>query len=207
MESIIIVVLVSAIIGLIPAYIAKNKGHSFVLFWIYGTLFFIVALSHAMLMKANPEATEKKSPDAGKGIFKEPVPLEPHQPVVLKSEPAQPAVEPSRTVRQDVGFYQYDMMTIEMLKTGAVCSDKECRYPDTSIPDGSGYLYISPDAVVRMKSIMDGSAAGTFGIGLMPILMCKRCAKRRGIDLKTAADDARRWWITGRVPLRPTPMA
>ncbi len=41
----------------------------------------------------------------------------------------------------------------------------------------------------------------------MPILVCEQGAKLRGIDLKVAADDAKRWWETGKAPLRPTPMA
>ena len=39
-----------------------------------------------------------------------------------------------------------------------------------------------------------------------PILVCISGAKRRKLDLTVAAADARRWWKTGKVPLRPTPM-
>jgi hypothetical protein len=41
----------------------------------------------------------------------------------------------------------------------------------------------------------------------MPILVCEQGAKLRGLDLKVAAEDAKRWWKTGKVSLRPTPMA
>ena len=41
MEVLIIVIL----LGLIPAAIAQRKGESFVVWWIYGSLLFIVALS------------------------------------------------------------------------------------------------------------------------------------------------------------------
>ena len=210
MEAFVIFVMIalsSVIWGLVPAYIAKNKGRSFLGLWVYGALFFIAALPHALLMKANPKAAQKKFPDAGKGISKESGSLETPRPVVVKSDPVQPAAEYNKPVRQDVGFYQYEMMTINTLKTCAVCSDKECPCSETPIPEGSGFLYISQDAVVRMKSIMDGSAAGTFGIGLMPILMCEQGAKRRGIELMTASHDAKLWWKSGRVRLRPTPMA
>jgi len=40
------------ILGLIPAVIAKNKGREFFLWWIYGTLIFIVALIHCLIVKA-----------------------------------------------------------------------------------------------------------------------------------------------------------
>lgn len=33
-------------LGLIPAYMAKNKGHSFGLWWFYGWALFIVAIIH-----------------------------------------------------------------------------------------------------------------------------------------------------------------
>jgi hypothetical protein len=41
----------AAIIGLIPAFIARSKGKNFLLWWFYGAMLFIVALPHAILMK------------------------------------------------------------------------------------------------------------------------------------------------------------
>jgi len=41
----------------------------------------------------------------------------------------------------------------------------------------------------------------------IPILACKQGATLRGIDLEVAAADAKYWWKTGLVPLRPTPLA
>ena len=45
---------VAVLLGLIPAIIAQQKGRSFIAFWIYGALVFIIALPHALLM--NPTA-------------------------------------------------------------------------------------------------------------------------------------------------------
>jgi hypothetical protein len=45
---------VAILLGLIPAIIAQQKGRSFIVFWIYGALVFIIALPHAFLM--NPTA-------------------------------------------------------------------------------------------------------------------------------------------------------
>lgn len=45
------VFIIAIIIGLIPAFIAKSKGYSFLLWWIYGAALFIVALPHSLLMK------------------------------------------------------------------------------------------------------------------------------------------------------------
>jgi ribosomal protein S27E len=42
---------------------------------------------------------------------------------------------------------------------------------------------------------------------LSPILVCELGAKKRGLNLEVAAADARHWWQTGLVPLRPTPAA
>ena len=50
----------AALIGLIPAAIAKGKGYSFGLWWFYGAALFIVALPHALIMKANPEGLERQ---------------------------------------------------------------------------------------------------------------------------------------------------
>ena len=57
--------LVAILIGLIPAAIARNKGRSFVGFWIYGALLFIVALPHALIMKANMKAVEDQAIASG----------------------------------------------------------------------------------------------------------------------------------------------
>jgi len=50
------ILVVAVLIGLIPAVIANGKGRSFGLWWIYGSLFFIVALIHSLVMKADQEA-------------------------------------------------------------------------------------------------------------------------------------------------------
>lgn len=42
----------AAALGLIPATIAANKGRSFIGWWIYGILLFIIALIHSILIKA-----------------------------------------------------------------------------------------------------------------------------------------------------------
>ena len=99
------------------------------------------------------------------------------------------------------------------------CSDNDCPcgYPGTTIPRGTGYLYISPEVVefrrnakseakatkklMRLPDIMvllDPNAVAS------PILMCETAADRRGLDKDQAAADAQHWWRTGKVPLRPT---
>jgi hypothetical protein len=43
--------LIAVFIGLIPAAIAANKGRSFIGWWVYGALVFIVALPHSLMIK------------------------------------------------------------------------------------------------------------------------------------------------------------
>lgn len=51
MTPTIIYTLVSAaLIGLIPAVIAAKKGRNFIGWWVYGTLLFIVAIIHSILI-------------------------------------------------------------------------------------------------------------------------------------------------------------
>lgn len=45
---------VSALLGLIPAKIASNKGRKFSTWWIYGFFLFVIALVHSMLIKQEP---------------------------------------------------------------------------------------------------------------------------------------------------------
>lgn len=54
------VLVIAVIIGLIPAAIAGGKGKSFILWWVYGAAIFIVALPHAIIMKADDRALETK---------------------------------------------------------------------------------------------------------------------------------------------------
>ena len=110
-----------------------------------------------------------------------------------------------------------------------LCSDKECPCSETQIPQGEGFLYISeslctfrhdcltyaellekleriaksdnyaqlPDAHGVARFLPPGTSS--------PILMCKKAAELRGVDLNVSSADAKHWWETGLVPLRPTP--
>ncbi|MCF7889828.1 zinc ribbon domain-containing protein [Candidatus Bipolaricaulota bacterium] len=66
------ILLIVVIIGLIPAYIASNKGRSFFLWWLYGGAIFIAALPHALLIDPNENAPgKKKCPQCAEIINKE----------------------------------------------------------------------------------------------------------------------------------------
>lgn len=54
------ILVIAVLIGLVPAAIAKGKGRSFGLWWFYGAALFIVALPHALIMKANNVAIEQR---------------------------------------------------------------------------------------------------------------------------------------------------
>jgi hypothetical protein len=47
------ILLIAACIGVIPGVIAKNKGHSFGAWWVFGALLFIVALPMSIMLKQN----------------------------------------------------------------------------------------------------------------------------------------------------------
>ena len=59
-----ILVLVT-LLGLIPAAIARSKGHSFAGWWLYGALLFIVALPHSLLLRTDAEAIDKRKLEQG----------------------------------------------------------------------------------------------------------------------------------------------
>jgi hypothetical protein len=56
---------IAVFIGLIPAFIARNKGKSFALWWFYGAMLFIVALPHALLIKPNKQNSEQEQMSEG----------------------------------------------------------------------------------------------------------------------------------------------
>jgi len=59
------ILIVAAVIGLIPAAIAQSKGRSFVLWWLFGAAFFILALPMALIIKADPAAIERSQLSEG----------------------------------------------------------------------------------------------------------------------------------------------
>ena len=52
------ILLLAVLIGLLPAIIASKKGRSFMGWWLFGALLFIVALPAALLIKADTKSIE-----------------------------------------------------------------------------------------------------------------------------------------------------
>ena len=57
----VIMLIVAALLGLIPAKIAQSKGYTFGKWWIYGFLIFIVAIIHAIVLKPKTTNTVTES--------------------------------------------------------------------------------------------------------------------------------------------------
>lgn len=58
-------IIITILIGIIPAVIAQGKGKSFVLWWIYGALLFIIALPHSLIMKPDEKSIENQKLSEG----------------------------------------------------------------------------------------------------------------------------------------------
>jgi hypothetical protein len=52
---------VALLLGLVPAAIAHNKGRTFFSWWLYGTLLFIVAFPHALLLRPDTAEIEHQA--------------------------------------------------------------------------------------------------------------------------------------------------
>ena len=52
--------LILLLLAIIPAMIASGKGRRFIGWYIYGILFFIIALVHSILIKENAQAEQKQ---------------------------------------------------------------------------------------------------------------------------------------------------
>jgi RNA polymerase subunit RPABC4/transcription elongation factor Spt4 len=74
-----------ALIGLIPAAIARRKGRSFVAWWIFGALAFIIALPAVLLVKPVQATPVQPTP-----VQPTPVQPTPVQPTALQPAPADP---------------------------------------------------------------------------------------------------------------------
>ncbi len=55
-------ILMLALLGLIPAALANSRGRSFFIWWVYGSLLFIVALIHAFVVVVKKESNQEKAP-------------------------------------------------------------------------------------------------------------------------------------------------
>lgn len=63
--SILGVLILATLLGLIPASVASSKGRSFVGWWIYGALLFIVALPHALMLRNDQAAIDRRAVESG----------------------------------------------------------------------------------------------------------------------------------------------
>jgi hypothetical protein len=57
--------IVAILIGLIPAKIAADKGRKFGEWWAYGTLLFIIALIHSLLISADESDIANRKKEDG----------------------------------------------------------------------------------------------------------------------------------------------
>jgi hypothetical protein len=62
------------------------------------------------------------------------------------------------------------------------------------------------EKIASMENRLHAGIVAGSGV-FAPILMCEQGARKRGLDLAVAAEDARHWWTTGLVPVRSTPLA
>ncbi|UJD90118.1 zinc ribbon domain-containing protein [Rahnella aquatilis] len=53
--------IIAAVLGLIPAFIAQSKGRSFGAWWLYGFLLFIVAIIHVLIIPSLHNPSVKSS--------------------------------------------------------------------------------------------------------------------------------------------------
>lgn len=54
------IVVIAVLIGLIPAAIASSKGRSFMAWWVFGALLFIVALPITLMMKKDERSLDRR---------------------------------------------------------------------------------------------------------------------------------------------------
>ena len=59
------ILIIGILLGLIPAMVAQKKGHSFVAWWVYGSLLFLIALPHALLLKSEMKQVEQQQAAPG----------------------------------------------------------------------------------------------------------------------------------------------
>jgi len=145
------------------------------------------------------------------------------RPIMKKSKGRTDECQNKSTPRdksEKLEYYQEE----ELPKSPGRCSDNLCPCNDTILQRGKGYLFVSEQAaefrkdartlkkaekkIAKMQKsnpslildmLMDRSCVNG-------ILICRKAAKLRGINLEVAAADACYYWETGKIPIRPTPL-
>lgn len=121
----------------------------------------------------------------------------------------------NRNMETDSGFFEYPFDP----QCPFLCSDNSCPCPGTKRlePGVEGCLYICKEMVDYRrgcKSWEDYLEAKRRAFGprvfyedsaMHPIFMCKEAAKKRGLDVSVALNDAKLCKDKGVCPLRPTP--
>ena len=64
-HTLIRLLVIGALLGLLPAAIAKSKGYPFGVWWLYGAVLFPVAFPHALAVKLNQAGIEARQLDEG----------------------------------------------------------------------------------------------------------------------------------------------
>ena len=62
------VLFISAILGLLPALIAKSKGRDFLTWWIYGSFLFLISLIHSLFMSEDQSAKDERALASGRSM-------------------------------------------------------------------------------------------------------------------------------------------
>lgn len=112
-----------------------------------------------------------------------------------------------------------DYIECEKIQNAGYCADNDCNCSLTPLPRGGGYIFISEEVVEFRKDALSlaevqeklehatGSGEYISINKYAPILVCEIAAYRRNLDLAIAKEDAKMYWLEGRVPLRATPRA
>ena len=112
-----------------------------------------------------------------------------------------------------------DYIECEVPQSEGYCTDNECPCAPAQLARGEGYLLITPEIVEFRRSALTRAQlqdvlaprlkAGEYisSTAYEPMLICEQAARTRGLDMEVAAEDARKWWESGRAPLRATPTA
>ncbi len=59
------ILIIAVLIGILPAFIAQQKGRSFIGWWFYGAALFIIALPHSLLLKSDRKTLEYRKLNEG----------------------------------------------------------------------------------------------------------------------------------------------
>jgi hypothetical protein len=157
------------VLGLIPAAIARRKGHPFLLWWLYGAVLFAVALPHAIITDRLPEGSAGRWRTGGRFESENGMPFAEHAPEAFDGwgTADESRTEPDPSPVWDEGFARINRMGFPYGDTPCVTPRRSYRrsFPAAVALLSGGVIALFAAVTAELPAPTLGNIEGADGHG------------------------------------------